>query len=129
MSRLVIVYNANEGLLAGAVDSLHKLFAPASSPCKLCAITFGLIGIKGDWRRFLDGLGVKLVFHHRPDFRTAYPALAAWPLPLIAVEEGSALRTLVSAADFATIPDLPALIAVMQDRLQQANLPAAGRRK
>ena len=24
--RLVIVYNANAGLLAGAMDSLHKLF-------------------------------------------------------------------------------------------------------
>jgi hypothetical protein len=30
--KLVIVYNANEGLLAGAMDSLHKLFAPASYP-------------------------------------------------------------------------------------------------
>jgi hypothetical protein len=37
--KLVIVYNANEGLLAGAMDSLHKLFAPASYPCKLCALT------------------------------------------------------------------------------------------
>lgn len=45
--RLVIVYNANAGLLAGAMDSLHKLFAPASYPCKLCALTYGLLSMRG----------------------------------------------------------------------------------
>ena len=57
--KLVIVYNANEGLLAGAMDSLHKLFAPASYPCKLCALTYGLLSMRGEWRRFLDGVGLR----------------------------------------------------------------------
>jgi hypothetical protein len=117
VSRLVIVYNANAGLLAGAMDSIHKLFAPATYPCALCAITHGLIGMRPAWQRFLDGLGMETVFHHRPDFRAAFPQAADWPLPLIAVEQGGQLAVLVSAADLAGIADVPQLIAVVQDRL------------
>ena len=115
--RLVIVYNANAGLLAGAMDSLHKLFAPASYTCKLCALTYGLLSMRGEWRRFLDGVGVETIFHHRPDFRTAFPAASDWPLPLIAVEQDGQLAALVSAADFASIADLPQLMAVVSQRL------------
>lgn len=118
MSRqLVIVYNANAGLLAGAMDSIHKLFAPASYPCKLCALTYGLLAMKGEWRRFLDGLGMELVFHHRPDFRVAYPEQADWPLPLIALGDEGGMTQLVSAADFALLDDLPALMTLVRARL------------
>lgn len=115
--RLVIVYNAEAGLLAGVMDSVHKIVSPSTYPCQLCAVTYGLAAMKRDWRAFLDGLGMELVFHHRPDFRTAFPAAADWPLPLVALETNGQLAALVTAADFAAIPDLPALIAVVRDRL------------
>ncbi|WP_156255755.1 hypothetical protein [Sandarakinorhabdus oryzae] len=117
MSRLVIVYNANAGLLAGAMDSIHKLIAPATYPCRLCALTHGFFTMRRDWRAFVDGLGMATVVHHRPDFRLAFPAAADWPLPLLAVEEGGALRQLVSAAELAGLPDLAALIAMLRERL------------
>ena len=115
--RLVIVYNANAGLLAGAMDSLHKLFAPATYPCKLCALTYGLLAMRREWRAYLDGLAMEILFHHRPDFRAAFPQAADWPLPLIAVEQDGQLAVLISAADFAGIVDLPQLMAVVAQRL------------
>ena len=120
MSRLVIVYNANAGLVAGAMDSLHKLFAPASYPCKLCALTYGLFSMRGEWRRFLDGLTMEIRFHHRPDFRAALPQAADWPLPLIAVEQDGQLAVLISAADFASIADLSQLMSEVARRLPGA---------
>jgi hypothetical protein len=60
---------------------------------------------------------MEVIFHHRPDFRAAYPALASWPLPLIAVADACGMRQLVSAADFTDIPDLRSLIQVMRERL------------
>lgn len=117
MKRLVIVYNANAGLAAGVMDSVHKIVSPSTYPCQLCAVTYGLTSMKRDWRVFLDGLGMELVFHHRPDFRQAFPVAAEWPLPLVAVEEGGVLRVLVSAADFVEIADVPALILTLTDRL------------
>jgi hypothetical protein len=117
MRRLVIVYNANAGLAAGVMDSVHKIVSPSTYPCQLCAVTYGLTSMKRDWRVFLDGLGMQLVFHHRPDFRQAFPQAADWPLPLVALEEDGVLRELVSATDLDGIADLPGLIAVVRERL------------
>lgn len=118
--RLVIVYNANAGLLAGAMDSLHKLFAPATYPCKLCALTYGLLAMRREWRAYLDGLAMEILFHHRPDFRAAFPQAADWPLPLIAVEQDGQLAVLISAADFASIADLSQLMMEVDRRLPGA---------
>jgi len=115
--RLIIVYNANAGIAAGVMDSVHKIVSPSTYPCQLCGITYGLASMKREWRTFLDGLGMDVVFHHRPDFRAAFPQVADWPLPLVAVEEGGELRVIVGAADFAGIADVPGLIRVMQSRL------------
>lgn len=115
--RLVLVYNAEEGLLAGVMDSVHKLVSPSTYPCQLCAVTYGLTSMKREWRAFLDGLGMDVLFHHRPDFRRAFPAAADWPLPLVAIELDGKLAPLVTADDFAQIPDLPTLIRVMRERL------------
>ena len=99
------------------MDSVHKLVSPSTYPCQLCAITYGLIGMRREWRAFLDRLGMETVFHHRPDFRAAFPAAANWPLPLIAVDTDGVLAPLVSAADFRFIPDLAALIVLVKERL------------
>ncbi len=115
--RLVIVYNANAGLMAGVMDSVHKIVSPSTYPCQLCAVTYGLTSMRKDWRAFLDETGMGLLFHHRPDFRDAFPQAADWPLPLVAVEQGGELTELVSAADFTAIPDLPTLIRVVRERL------------
>lgn len=117
MRRLVIVYNANAGLLAGVMDSVHKLVSPSTYPCQLCAVTYGLTSMRAQWRAFLGTLGLEARFHHRPDFRAAFPQAAHWPLPLIAVEADGVLTELVSAADLAAIPDVSALIRVVQARL------------
>ncbi|MCU0891426.1 MAG: hypothetical protein MUE77_06700 [Sandarakinorhabdus sp.] len=115
--RLVIVYNAEAGLAAGVMDSIHKLVSPGTYPCQLCAVTYGLATMKREWRTFLDGLGMELLFHHRPDFRAAFPQAADWPLPLIAVETGGVLRPLVGAAELTQAVDLRALMTMVQARL------------
>ena len=118
--RLIVVYNAKAGLLAGVMDSVHKIVSPSTYACRLCAFTYGPIGMRRQWRTFLDGLGMELVFHHRPDFREAFPAAARWPLPLLAVEEDGKLDQLISAADLAAMPDLAALIGATRAQLGPA---------
>jgi hypothetical protein len=107
------------------MDSVHKIMSPSTYPCQLCAITYGLLAMKREWRLFLDGLGMEVMFHHRPDFRTAFPQAADWPLPLIAVETEGQLMPLINGSDFADIPDLPRLIAMLQATLQPPGRPAA----
>lgn len=108
--RLVIVYKANAGLLAGAMDTVHKLVSPSTYPCSLCAVTYGLTGMRRRWADWIERLPEPPAFFHRPDFRAAYPAFADLPLPLVAREQGECLTVLLGAGELAALPDLDALI-------------------
>ena len=114
--RLHFVYNARAGLIAGALDSVHKLVSPATYACDLCAITHGALRMDPKWKAWLGAAPFDAVFHHRPDFRAAYPAVRA-PLPAIFVEEPTGLAVLASASDLAAIGSVDALIALVEARL------------
>ena len=115
--RLVFVYNADEGLVAGLLDLVHKTLSPATYQCSLCGVTYGPLGMKARWRDWLKALPYDSAFFHRPDFRAAYPAFARQPLPLIARERAGVLTELLGAAELAALPDLDALIAALDARL------------
>ncbi|KPF62784.1 hypothetical protein IP88_14270 [alpha proteobacterium AAP81b] len=99
------------------MDSVHKLVSPATYPCSLCAITYGLVGMHRRWRDWLAAQALPAVFHHRRDFRAAFPAAADTPLPLVALARGPALTVVLDAADLARLADLDALIAALDRRL------------
>jgi hypothetical protein len=116
-SRLILVYNADSGLLNMVKDALWKVVRPATYPCSLCALTYGYVSMHGRWRRFLDRLPHTKVFHHKDDFAAAFPAVdVALPVILLAGPD-DAPEVLVSAAELDSLPDLEALIAVVETRL------------
>jgi hypothetical protein len=115
--KLIFVYNANAGLAAGIMDSLHKLVSPSTYECDLCAITYGLTRMDPQWKAWLKAQAFEAVFHHRPDFHAAYPALADVPLPVILSDRGGTVETLVAAPDFSGIDSVDALIALIEQRL------------
>ncbi len=117
--RLVFVYNAEAGLVAGAMDTVHKIVSPATYPCSLCAVTYGLAGMRRSWRDWLARQPLPAAFYHRADFRAAFPAAADWPLPLVALARGAALEPLLGAGALATL-DLDALMAALDDGLAGA---------
>ena len=116
MRRLVIVYNADAGLIAGALDSLHKLVSPATYPCSLCAVTHGLLTVDSRWRTYLASLDLPADVYHRADFRDAYPDFADAPLPLVGIDDGG-LRVVIDAATLAATTSTEALIATLAARL------------
>lgn len=116
MTRLLFVYNAEAGLVAGLMDSIHKVMSPETYPCRLCAITYGAVRMDPRWRAWLKSARFEAVFHHRADFRAAHPNVAI-DLPAILVSDSKGLRTLLDARDFASIPDLDALIARLDELL------------
>ena len=48
--RLVFVYNADGGRLAGLKDMFHKILSPSTYPCSLCAVTYGATSMQPQWR-------------------------------------------------------------------------------
>ncbi|MEE4288412.1 MAG: hypothetical protein V2J14_03500, partial [Erythrobacter sp.] len=64
-TRLIFVYNANSGLAEAIRHTFHKQLFPASYPCSLCALTHGLVSMRGEWKRYWQALDAEVVFHHR----------------------------------------------------------------
>ncbi len=117
--RLILVYNADSGLLNAVKDAVWKVARPATYPCSLCALTYGWVSMHGRWRTFLDSQPLVKAFYHKDDFAAAFPGLAI-SLPAILVAEGEgAPRVLVSAQELDALPDLKALIALVSQRLAQ----------
>ncbi len=91
---LILVYNADGGVFASLADAAHKLISPATYPCSLCAVTYGAVAMKREWRAFLDTLPMPKRFFHRDDFKAAWPALDV-ALPAILIQHGNAAPELL----------------------------------
>ena len=118
---LMLVYNANGGVLHAFGDMVHKIISPGTYPCSLCALTYGPFTMQATWRSFLGTLGLPVLFLYRDEFRQDLDERdIALPAILLGAETG-APEVLVSAADLAALQDLPALIALIEARLAKVS--------
>jgi hypothetical protein len=71
--KLLFVYNADSGLFNTLADIGHKIFAPATYECALCALTHGYFKERGQWRAFIEGLACDCEFLHRDQYLERFP--------------------------------------------------------
>lgn len=118
MRTLILVYNADGGLLNAAGDAVHKLLNPETYPCSLCALTYGAVAMHDAWRAFLGSTGLPVLFLYRDEFRAELDGRDL-PLPaiLLGAPSGGPPEVLVSAAELDALADLPALIDLVRARL------------
>lgn len=116
MSTLIFVYNAEEGVFASLGDAVHKAVSPGTYACSLCAISYGAVRMRPEWRDHVKSLPYETRFHHRPDFRRAYPALDI-ALPAILLDDGSGPRVLLDDQTLNGIDDVKELIATLDAAL------------
>ncbi|MDB5268587.1 MAG: hypothetical protein JWP58_1627 [Hymenobacter sp.] len=115
--RLVFVYNADGGRLAGLKDMFHKILSPGTYPCSLCAITYGATSMQPEWREFIRTLPVPVDFLHRDEFIRDYPQWARHPLPAaFAVGADGALMPFIEAPEM-DAADLDGLMELVKERL------------
>lgn len=113
--QLVFVYNARSGMDAALFDSAHKLISPQTYQCQLCALTYGLARPKREWVRFLKQLSPPPQFLHRDEFLTCYPDMLDIQLPAIfGLRDGDAPELLADGATIQALPDLEALMALVE---------------
>ena len=115
-SRLLFVYNAENGVFNALLDSAHKVFSPATYECSLCKYTHGLTGMLLPWKRFLDSLPQGKEFLHRTEFRQVYPGDDT-PLPAIFLIEGEQRRLLLSADGIKAADGTDGLMEKVRERL------------
>ena len=127
MHRLILVYNAKGGLFHMLADAVHKLIAPQSYPCSLCALSYGAVAMRERWRQTLAKLPVTVEFFHSDDFVGAYPQLTVM-LPAILLAQGTSQpEVLIGSSELDALPGLDALIALLHERLAgHAITPSSG---
>jgi hypothetical protein len=112
LSALVFVYNADGGVFNALADAAHKIFSPRTYRCNLCALTHSAVGMRREWKRFLNGLDIPPEFLHADELKERY-GVEGVPLPAIFQREGGNLRVLFGADSInacQTMGDLKRLI-------------------
>jgi len=120
-ARLILIYNANGGVLNALKDAVHKIAKPATYPCSLCALTYGWAVMHSDWRRFVFRLPVGKMFLYRNQMEKVFPGLRV-DLPAILFDHGyGEPDVLVSSAELNALQHRRQLMALLADRLGEAD--------
>jgi len=89
--KIIFVYNADSSLFAQLTDYTHKLISPQTYKCNLCRITYGNLGMKQEWKEFIQQLSYKIVFLHKDEFLRLYPTLSTVSFPAVFQEKNNTL--------------------------------------
>ncbi|MEM9310083.1 MAG: hypothetical protein AAGA34_01440 [Pseudomonadota bacterium] len=115
-TRLILVYNADTGLIQALMHAVHKQVWPDTYPCSLCALTYGAVSMRGDWKAFWQALDAKVDFYHRDDFTQDFPALGTGgvrevALPSILISEaGEEPRVLIANCELDVMANVDQLM-------------------
>lgn len=113
---LLFVYNAKSGIFSTFEDYLHKVIKPATYQCKLCGLTYGNLGMKTDWKLFLDKLEIPVEFLHRDEFKSRYPKIEA-QFPSAFILSGSNLIPFISKEEMDRLGTLNDLIELVKEKI------------
>lgn len=116
--KLIFVYNAKAGFVHGVMDLMHKTAIPKTYPCKLCMVTFSGATMNRLWKSYVSGLGIPSVFMHRDEFAKTYPNQQI-TFPVVLLEEGDSITTLISSDEFKNITDLAELMSLLNAKLKK----------
>ena len=121
--RLICVYNADTGLIQALMHAVHKQLWPETYPCSLCALTYGAVSMRGDWKAFWQALDYQVEFYHRDDFTRDVPLFGTGgarevALPVVMLGEAEAEpRVLISKEELDAMEDVDALMARVKKEL------------
>ena len=99
LNQLLFVYNADSSVFAQVSDYAHKLIFPQTYQCSLCKITYGNLGMKKEWKVFIEQLPYKAIFLHRDEFFSQYPKLKDETLPAVFQLKNGTLSELVTSKE------------------------------
>ncbi len=129
---LVFVYNADSGGTFTALkDALHKTFRKSTYQCNLCKVTFGIFGMKKDWKNFVSDLDVpvefmkkdkfKFEFLHRDEFHEKYKVEnPKFPSAYITVDNG--IELLISKEEMNAVKEIKEIKEMVINKLKKFNL-------
>jgi len=115
---LVFVYNADSGVFHELKDYVHKAVSPSTYGCNLCAITFGSLGMKKDWKNFVEGLDLPVEFLHRDEFADRYPSIDV-QFPAAFVKRGSDINLLIAHTEINRAKSVEDLVQIVTAKVKE----------
>lgn len=122
---LLFVYNADSGAVSALRDYLHKAVSPSTYQCNLCALTYGALGMRGDWAEFVEALGVAVEFLHRDELQESH-GIDDVDLPVVLVSVHGRVEEMIPAVELnglGTLEQLEALVSKRVDELRRRGSP------
>ncbi len=116
---LIFAYNADSGFLEALKDGMRKVISPSTYPCRLCALTYGLATMRPRWRRFVEGLGVRVELLHRDEFQERYGEAG---FPSAYIDRGGKLGIFIGSDEMNVTETLDDLMAMVGERLEERSL-------
>ena len=117
MKKLLFVHNANSGFLSSVIDGVHKMTRPSTYDCELCALTFGAVSMKKQWKDFLESLPIEVESTYRDKLALTHPEFKD-PLPGVFIEENGKLTQLIDKKQFESFDGLDDLIKMVKQKLK-----------
>ena len=114
---LLIVYNADGGILSALLDTLQAVTSPSNNDCPLNELTCGASAASDGWRQFLDALPHLKTTLYRDQFFVRYPDIPIALPAILLAEEGRAPAVLVGRDQISQITTGRELARLVESRL------------
>lgn len=115
--RLLFVYNADSGPLRAVFDAIHKIVSPDTYSCSLCAITYGAMTMRAEWKEYVERLPYPAEFLHRDEFRLRWPEIEVALPAIMILRPGEPPRPLVRCEQMTGDQTVSELIALIDQAL------------
>ena len=116
---LVFVYNADAGLGNAIIGGAHKLISPSTYECKLCGLTYGIVGQKNAWKKFRKHCPLPMEFLYRDEFSREYASKfgARYTYPIILAITAKGMEVLVGTGELNSLDAVGELIRLLEKRI------------
>ena len=123
-TELILVYNADSGFFNIIKDGLHKIVSPSKYQCNLCALTYGKVRMKDEWKTFIEKLNLPALFLHRDEFlkrlETHPHNLKNVKFPAVFLSKGGKISLLITHDEINRCKTLKDLINLITEKLTSA---------
>lgn len=120
--KIIFVYNANSGTRNAILDSMHKVFSPATYACSLCDITYGIVSENKTWKKFRQEREYNMVFLHKDEFTKTYASKFGhkFDFPIVLFEGVDGLEVLIATQELNELKNANDLVNLVKQRTRDA---------
>jgi hypothetical protein len=116
---LLFVYNADHETLPMKNDMIRTVI-PGKEACNLLALTFSPVGMKKEWRRFTQSLGIPARFLARDEFAAEFRTVQS-TFPAAFLQDGKDLFIFLSTEEINRCKGIEDLMSLVQQRLIESS--------